>query len=146
MDRDGIGVTGRNAGARHIEMWGNFSDHTPPVQQWDATATLAASLLREADLKTDALHMHRHSEITECPGQAMADEWPWFVDDVGDALEALRGDPDRPLSPPPLLLEKATWWAEELLRAIEAGDTLRALEIAKDNALWLARARDTYRG
>jgi len=152
ISKDGIGVSGHNAGARHIEMWGLFTDHTPPVTQWDATATLAARLLYDAGLDERALRMHREDERTECPGQAFAQEWPWFVADVGSALDALRdedaaplGDPDHPITPVSLLCEKARWQWEQTVRELEAGDTATALARARTCAAWLGEAERYYK-
>lgn len=152
LDRDGVGVLGHNAGTRHIEIVGTFTDHIPDAVQWAAAVTATADVLETMGWGVETLHPHRDDQATECPGQAFVNVWEQFVSDVRVELTARamdggyddppEGTPDRPLAPTEAVLDKATWWAEELLRALESGNTLRALELAKDNAAWLAKVHE----
>lgn len=150
LDRDGVGVLGHNVGTRHIEIVGDFTDHIPDAVQWAAAVTATADVLETMGWGVEALTPHRDDQATDCPGQAFVNVWAQFVSDVRVEMTARDRDegggdppenPDWPLSPLAAVLDKATWWAEELLRALEAGNIPRALELAKDNAAWLAKAR-----
>lgn len=129
--KDGIGVSGHNWHARHIEIVGNFMDHTPDQQRWRHAVIATAAILKRTGLGVSVVRQHRQAEATKCPGDKLVAVWPDFIAQVEARLKAeVQPLPeDETATDAATLMDKVRWWTEQALREKEGGHLGRAWAI-----------------
>jgi len=132
----GRGVTGHNQDSIHVETVGNFMHKVPAGPTLDNLVAACAALLKWTGLGIGGLTNHRtlQAAFTQCPGDAFLAVWGPFQKKVSDILTppppVHEGLPeDETATDPATISQKCRWWAEEMQRQWEGGNTAYAQRI-----------------
>jgi hypothetical protein len=141
--QQGIGVTDHNSGSIHLEMVGNYQNNRPSGEVMELTMWALAMLFKRFGLDYRNLLFHRDDEATACPGGAVTKTW--VLEQVGKILGYMGGfglpTDDALSNDPKVLVDKSTWWQEELTRTLQDGWLIRARDISVGESVLLVKAR-----